>query len=108
MLLLTGGTGQVGPDHRTGDPEKINTVAIYRGHKLPPAAKADPSRVKWVRCDLNDAQALMQLGQRLGITSYIHAAAVSNEAYARPNPTATVETNISSTTTLLGTARIQN
>ena len=109
MLLLTGGTGQVGAQIiERVIRKKINTVAIYRGHKPPPAAKADPSCVKWVRCDLNDAQAVMQLGQRHGITSCIHAAAVSNEAYARPDPAATVETNIGSTATLLETARIQN
>ena len=109
MLLLTGGTGHVGGQiiERVVR-EKIDTVAIYRGTKPSQAAGADQSGVNWVQCDLNDAAALMELGKSHGITSCIHAAAVSNEAYAQPDPAAAIATNIWSTATLLETARIQN
>ena len=108
MLLLTGGSGHVGGriiDLATRN--NIDTVAVYRGDSTPAWATTKRSCVKWVRCDINDPAGVSQLGDRYGITSCIHAAAVSNEARAHPDPLGTVTANVGSTATLLDTARTQ-
>ena len=109
MLLLTGGTGHVGGQiikHLIHN--KTNVVATYRGPEPPKTASADQPYVTWVKCDLNDAVTLNDLGERYAIKSCIHGAAVSNEAYAFPDPSSAVITNIGATAVLLETARLQN
>jgi nucleoside-diphosphate-sugar epimerase len=109
MLLLTGGTGHVGGQiikHLVHN--KTNAVATYRGAEPPETASSDQPYVTWVKCDINDAAKLSDLGERYAIKSCIHGAAVSNEAYAFPDPSSAVITNIGATAVLLETARLQN
>jgi UDP-glucuronate 4-epimerase len=108
MLMLTGGTGHVGGKIvERAAADGIDLLAVYRGD-TPPSATPESSSVTWAQCDLADAQAVNELTERYGVTSCIHAAAVSNEAYARPDPLAAISTNIGSTAVLLDTARRQS
>src|ERR1041385_3320016 len=79
--------------------------AIYRGSFDEEAANALPSTVTWLRCDLADARAVRALTRKHRIDACIHAAAVSNEAYARPDPLGTIASNIGATANLLEAAR---
>jgi nucleoside-diphosphate-sugar epimerase len=109
MLLLTGGTGHVGGQIiKRLARKKTNLVATYRGAEPAKTVSADQPYVTWVKCDLSDASALSNLGERYDIKSCIHGAAVSNEAFAFPNPSSAIITNIDATATLLETARLQN
>lgn len=106
-LLLTGATGHVGAGIvKAAAAREIATVAIYRG-KAPPA-DTDLSCIKWVRCDLGDAAAVDELVKTHQIDACIHAAAVMNEAYARPDPAGAITANVGTTANLLEAARTQN
>ncbi len=108
MLMLTGGTGHVGGKIvERAQANGIDLLAIHRG-EAPPLARVQGSSVVWAQCDLADGEAVHELAARHGVTSCIHAAAVSNEAYARPDPLAAISTNIGATAALLDTARRQN
>jgi nucleoside-diphosphate-sugar epimerase len=99
-LLITGATGHVGGALvRLADAAGQEAVALYRGDR--PAGTG----TRWAACDLNNPDALSQLSDRHNITTCIHTAAVSNEAYARPDPFGAVTTNIAATASLLETAR---
>src|SRR5262249_32484882 len=78
----------------------MSVVAIHRGRQ--PETDA---RVTWARCDLTDASAVRALAEMHDIDACIHAAAVSNEAYAHPDPLGAVATNIGATANLLEAAR---
>jgi len=108
MLMLTGGTGHVGGRIvARAIAEGTDLLALHRG-AAPPAAAAQGSSVTWASCDdLADADAMNGLAERHGVTSCIHAAAVSNEAYALPDPLGAVVANVGATATLLDTARRQ-
>jgi nucleoside-diphosphate-sugar epimerase len=67
--------------------------------------QAFPS-VKWLQCDLADTDAVMALTARNRIDACIHAAAISNEAYARPDPRGAIATNVGATANLLEAARL--
>ncbi len=104
-LLVTGAKGHVG--------DEIVRQAAHRGMQVlatdlgdPPAAEAVGANATWVSCDLADASAVQALAARHDIDACIHAAAVSNEAYARPNPLAAITTNIGATANLLDAARV--
>lgn len=102
-LLVTGATGHIGGAlvaHAASSGQAI--VAVYRSNE-PPAPQHD---VVWVRCDLDDAGAVQRLAAAHAIDACIHAAAVSNEAYARPHPRAAVRTNVGATANLLECARV--
>ena len=100
-LLITGATGHVGGALvRLAASAGINYVALHRGSSI-----AEREEANWIACDLNDAAALSELSSRHGITACIHTAAVSNEAYARPDPAGTIKTNIAATGNLLEVAR---
>jgi len=106
-LLVTGATGHVGYEIvRRAAGQGIDVLAIYH-NSLP---EKDPgkwdAKVKWERCDLVDAAAVAQIAGDNAVDSCIHAAAISNEAYARPAPLSAIATNISATANLLEAARV--
>ena len=84
-LLVTGATGHVGGEIvRQAAKRGMPVIATYRGEFR--EDEAPGSSVKWVRCDLADADAVRKMAQENRIDACIHAAAVSNEAYAKPDP----------------------
>ena len=102
-LLVTGATGHVGGEIvRQATRRGMRIVATYRGELR---AEADSS-VTWLRCDLADAGAVRRLAEEHRIDACIHAAAVSNEAYAKPDPAGAIATNIGATAHLLEAARL--
>ena len=99
-LLVTGATGHVGARVvELAMAAGLDVVAVHRN--TAPA----PSAVEWARLDLADAAAVDRLAETHDIDACIHAAAVSNEAYARPAPLAAIQSNISATAHLLEAAR---
>jgi nucleoside-diphosphate-sugar epimerase len=101
-LLVTGVTGHVGGEVvRQAASRGMPVIATYRGE-----CPAFDASVTWVRCDLTDPQAVRQLAEPHRIDACIHAAAVSNEAYAKPDPLGAIATNIGATASLLEAARI--
>lgn len=103
-LLVTGAAGHVGGEIvRQAARLKMPVIAIHRG--VLPADATSPS-VTWLRCDLADAGAVRRLVEEHRIDTCIHAAAVSNEAYARPDPSGAIATNIGATANLLEAARL--
>jgi nucleoside-diphosphate-sugar epimerase len=101
-LLVTGATGHVGGEIvRQAAQRGMRIIATYRG-ELPMETN---SSVTWVRCDLADAGAVRRLAEEHRIDACIHAAAVSNEAYAKPDPAGAIAANISATANLLEAAR---
>lgn len=100
-LLVTGATGHVGGEIvRQAAAKGMSVVATHRGERT----ETDP-RVAWARCELTDASAVRALAEKHRIDACIHAAAVSNEAYARPDPLGAIATNIGATANLLEAAR---
>jgi UDP-glucuronate 4-epimerase len=107
MLLVTGAMGHVGYEIvRQAAESGMPILAVYRGSLNEAAARAVGSATTWLQCDLADANAVRALSQAYHIDACIHAAAVSNEAYARPNPLGAVATNIGATANLLEAARL--
>src|SRR6476620_7792313 len=102
-LLVTGASGHVGGEIvRQAARRGMPVVAIHRGDFL-----GEPfASVTWVRCDLVDRSAVSKLAQAHRIDACIHAAAVSNEAYARPDPLGAIAGNIGATANLLDAARL--
>jgi nucleoside-diphosphate-sugar epimerase len=102
MLLVTGGSGHIGGRLLARlAAEGRPVLATHRG-RMPDNA---PDGVAWAACDLTDRDAVIALARDHGVTSCIHGAAVSNEAYARPDPLGAVHGNIGATATLLDAAR---
>ncbi len=102
-LLVTGATGHVGGEIlRQAVQRGMRVIATYRGELR---AEANLP-VTWVRCDLTDAGAVRRLAEEHRIDACIHAAAVSNEAYAKPDPAGAIATNIGATANLLEAARL--
>src|SRR5258708_7434956 len=101
-LLVTGATGHVGSAIvRQAADAGMSVVAVHRGARDP----ATTPRVTWVRCELTDAGAVRALTEEHGVGACIHAAAVSNEAYAKPAPLAAIASNVGATANLLEAAR---
>ena len=105
-LLVTGAMGHVGYEIvREAAQRGMQVIGVYR-EDLPEAeAKAAGAGVKWLQCDLADAAAVRALADAHRIDACIHAAAVSNEAYARPAPLLAVDSNVGATANLLEAAR---
>lgn len=100
-LLVTGATGHVGGEIvRQAARRGMRVIATYRG-----ATPKTESSATWLCCDLTDASAVRKLAEQHRIDACIHAAAVSNEAYAKPDPLGAVATNIGATANLLEAAR---
>ena len=83
-------------------------LALYRGEFREADARATGTGVRWLRCDLDDGAAVAHLAEAYPIDACIHAAAVSNEAYARPAPLKAISTNIGATANLLEAARLKS
>ena len=105
-LLVTGAMGHVGGEiMRQAAKRGMPVIAIARDEVSEAQAQAFPS-VKWLQCDLADTEAVLALAQRNRIDACIHAAAISNEAYARPDPRGAIATNVGATANLLEAARL--
>ena len=107
-LLITGAMGHLGYEIvRQAVAQGVDVVALYRGTFREADAQAIKGLVIWVKADLDDVEAVRALAQSHGVSRCIHCAAVSNEAYARPNPLDAIASNISATANLLEVARLQ-
>ena len=105
-LLVTGAMGHVGQEVvRQAIAVGATVVAQYRTTFREEAARAAGDEVRWVSCDLADPAAVERLCEQHAVDSCIHAAAVPNEKYARPEPLAAINANIGATANLLDTAR---
>lgn len=105
-LLVTGAMGHVGfAVVRMAAAGGRKVVAQYRSQFQADAAAMLGGNVAWVSCDLSDAVAVSEMTRDHHINACIHAAAVSNEAYARPAPLRAIATNIGGTANLLDAAR---
>lgn len=103
-LLVTGASGHVGGAvvaHALAQGQSV--VAVHRASTRPDSGAG----ATWVQCNLDDASAVQALIAAYPIDACIHAAAVSNEAYARPAPHAAIATNIGATANLLEAARVR-
>ena len=105
-ILITGAMGHVGyavarEAARIGE----RVIAQYRETYRENDASALGKGVTWVRCDLADRGAVDRLFEGNPIDACIHLAAVSSEAYARPNPAIAVEANVEATASLLEMTR---
>jgi hypothetical protein len=108
-LLVTGAMGHVGYEIvRKAAQRGMQVIGVYRDNLPEAEAKAAGSGVKWLQCDLADAAAVRTLADAHRIDACIHAAAVSNEAYARPAPLLAVDSNVGATANLLEVARTKS
>ncbi len=108
-LLVTGAMGHVGYEIvRQAVAQGLDVLALYRDEVRAAEAEALGPKVKWRSCELTDASAVRSLAQHYEIDVCIHAAAISNEAYARPNPLDAIASNVGATANLLDTARVAN
>jgi UDP-glucuronate 4-epimerase len=101
-LLVTGASGHIGLEIvKLAASRGMEIVAIYRGE----FRATEMKHVAWIECDLADANAVRDLAAKYKVDSCIHCAAISNEAYARPNPLDAINTNVGATANLLDAAR---
>jgi nucleoside-diphosphate-sugar epimerase len=108
-LLVTGAMGHVGYEIvRQAAQRGMQVIALYRGTFDEARAKAAGAGVQWRRCDLADAGAVRDLADAHRVDACIHAAAVSNEACARPAPLLAVAGNVGATANLLESARTKS
>ena len=105
-LLVTGAMGHVGYEIAGQAVAKgIDVVATHRDGLREAEGRALGLNVKWVACELTDPAAVERLSAAHKIDACIHAAAISNEAYARPNPLDAIASNVGATANLLDAAR---
>jgi nucleoside-diphosphate-sugar epimerase len=101
-LLVTGATGHVGGEIlRQAATRGMDVIAVSRDEQ--PDARES---VRRLRLDLGDAAAVQAFAAQHKIDACIHAAAISNEAYARPDPLGAIATNVGGTANLLEAARL--
>jgi nucleoside-diphosphate-sugar epimerase len=106
-LLVTGASGHIGLElAKLAASRGMDVVATHRGDLHEAQAKAAGSGVTWHACDLADACAVRDLAAEYTIDACIHCAAISNEAYARPNPLDAINTNVGATANLLDAAKL--
>lgn len=104
-LLVTGASGHIGLElAKVAASRGMEVVATHRGDLSEAQQKVAPG-VTWQSCDLSDVAAVRDLAARYKIDACIHCAAISNEAYARPNPLDAINTNVGATANLLDAAR---
>jgi UDP-glucuronate 4-epimerase len=105
-LLVTGASGHIGLElAKLAASRGMEVVATHRGDLHEAQATAAGSGVTWHGCDLANAGEVRDLAARYTIDACIHCAAISNEAYARPNPLDAIDTNVGATANLLDAAR---
>jgi len=105
-LLVTGATGHVGHEVvRQAARQGLPVLAVHRGDLDPDRAQAAGSGVTWLRCDLVDGEQVRRLAAAHAVDACIHAAAISNEAHARPAPLDAFAGNVGATANLLEAAR---
>ncbi len=106
-LLVTGVTGHVGYEILVQAAQRgISALALYRDGLREADVAALGASTTWVQCDLDDPDAVRAVAGSYRVDACIHAAAISNEAYARPDPLAAITTNIGATANLLDAARV--
>ncbi len=106
-LLVTGAMGHVGfAIARKAAAGGRKIIAQYRSQFQADEASTLGKSVKWVRCDLSDGAAVSEMTRENKVDACIHSAAISNEAYARPEPLRAIETNVGATANLLDAARV--
>lgn len=105
-LLVTGSMGHVGFELvRQATARGHAVLAQYRSAFRENDARSVTGDVSWVRCELTDAAAVARLLGTRPVDGCIHAAAVPNENYCRPDPLGAVRTNTGTVATLLEAAR---
>lgn len=108
-LLVTGAMGHVGLwVARRAAARGQRVIATYRNAFQAEGASSAGGNAVWVKCDLATAAEVEKLAAEHRIDSCIHLAAVSNEAYARPDPLVAIEANTGATASLLDAARKNN
>src|ERR1043165_7505146 len=101
-LLVTGASGHIGLEIvKLAATRGMQVIATFRGD----FRAEEMNGVAWISCDLSDAEAVRDLATKHKIDACIHCAAISNEAYARPNPLDAINTNVGATANLLDAAR---
>jgi UDP-glucuronate 4-epimerase len=106
-VLVTGATGHIGFEIvRQASSQRMPVIGLHRGEMRNAEALAGASGVTWLRRDLIDSVAVRRLAEEHTIDSCIHSAAVSNEAYAKPDPLGAIFSNVAATANLLEAARL--
>jgi UDP-glucuronate 4-epimerase len=101
-LMVTGATGHVGGEIlRQAARRGMDVIALSRDEQ-----PQTYSSVKRLRLDLDDAAAVRAIAAQHRVDACIHAAAISNEAFARPDPLGAIITNVGGTANLLEAARL--
>ncbi len=104
-LLITGATGHIGLALTRQAALSGKVIALYRDQLRANDTETAGSNVTWLQCDLTNSAAVTAIAKAHRVDACIHAAAISNEAYARPNPLDAINTNIGATANLLDAAR---
>jgi len=105
-LLVTGAMGHVGHEVvRQAIQRGHHVIAVYRGTFRAADAAAVGAGATWVQVDLADATAVAALADHHPISGAIHTAAVPNDAVARPDPLAAINSNVGAVGNLLDAAR---
>lgn len=106
-LLVTGASGHVGLEIvKRATARGIPVIALARDAISPADAKAAGVGATWLECELTNADAVRRVAEAYKINACIHAAAISNELYARPNPLDAINSNVGATANLLDAARV--
>jgi len=101
-LLVTGATGHVGGEIlRQAAQRGLDVIAVSRDE-----ATESIGSTRRLRLDLTDAAAVRTFATQHKIDACIHAAAISNEAFARPDPLGAIAANVGGTANLLEAARL--
>ena len=99
-LMVTGATGHVGGEIlRQAAQRGMDVIAVSRDEAT------ESKSTRRLRLDLTDAAAVRAFAAKHKIDACIHAAAISNEAYARPDPLGAIAANVGGTANLLEAAR---
>lgn len=105
-LLVTGATGHIGyAATMLAASRGMRVLALYRDGLIEADARAVGPNVTWCACDLTDAGSAHALLAPHKIDACVHLAAISNEAYARPDPLGAIASNVGATANLLDAAR---
>jgi nucleoside-diphosphate-sugar epimerase len=105
-ILVTGALGHVGlATVRAANRRGHEVIALHRAAATAEHHASAGPGVRFIRTDLTDAAGVDALAAEHHVDACIHAAAVSNEAYAKVDPLRAVSTNVAGTANLLDAAR---